>query len=904
MNKKIILDILKSAVIVLLILGAVFALRAPAADLNALPTDIRAQYVDSSGLPYFSEMDSYYNLRLTENYVDHGYPGDTFINGTEMDMHRVAPDGVELTYELGITYITSWLHDFVNMFGSFSVKEVAFWTGAFISCLAVIPAYIFARRVTNDYGAIVASLLICLAPNYFAHTFPGFFDTDMFYFIFPLFFILFFMESMRSKNLIHKIVFAILSVISIGIFSISWTGYIFYIAVMGAFVVVYAILLLFLNRNSQSKTIVERLKGILHQKEFLSIGLVLVFGVISLSAFQGIDAIFNIFQRLFGLLSLQDVAGSATAFPNVLVSVAEMQIPVLVSGGMGGAFLTNTNGVINGIGGISILFAALIVLYVFATKVWKLGKNKIEYDSSKKPPKSERQSSAKKLDDDKKFKLPFGDDIFLKGHDSDEAKRLSLMYGTLFFVWTLVCIVAVTQGSRFITTLVLPFSLLAGIFVGYCTDYIKYKQNNNNWLMVISVLTGFLAGYPLMQINRTLGIILIIAIIGIVGLLIYGVKDKEFSFNNVPLKKYVIVIAVCLALVSPTICGAYQTAYSVVPGTSDAMWNSMEWIDENQANDTVITSWWDFGYLFEIAADRQTTFDGGSQSGERAFWLGQAMTTDNLELSAGIFRMMNTEGGRAVEALNNYTDGDTGLTTSILIEVLPLTKEDAINTMVNKYSLTKTEASDVAQYSHPDNPRPTTFVASSDMLQKAGWWSYFGNWDFEKQESEHYQYYIATQEFKVAPGSSDKLPILEDSGVTFNVVVNRGADNNTTAYTEAVYAHNGSQIYINDTPYNPLNISNIIVIQDGYLVKNETINNSNNANYSLMLMINEDYVSPILMSNELQNSMFTQLYLLGGSNQTVFKNVHMDTGVSLWEVQFNNTVAGGGSSSTTTNATT
>ena len=35
------------------------------------------------------------------------------------------------------------------------------------------------------------------------------------------------------------------------------------------------------------------------------------------------------------------------------------------------------------------------------------------------------------------------------------------------------------------------------------------------------------------------------------------------------------------------------------------MWDSMAWINENTADNTVVASWWDFGYLFEIAADRQ-----------------------------------------------------------------------------------------------------------------------------------------------------------------------------------------------------------------------------------------------------------------------------------------------------------
>ena len=50
--------------------------------------------------------------------------------------------------------------------------------------------------------------------------------------------------------------------------------------------------------------------------------------------------------------------------------------------------------------------------------------------------------------------------------------------------------------------------------------------------------------------------------------------------------------------------------------------------------------------------------------------------------------------------------------------------------------------------------------------------------------------------------------------------------------------------------------------------------------------------TPILISNKLANSMFTKLYLLGGAGQDIFTNVHTEEGVMLWQVNFNNTVAG------------
>ena len=906
MNKETTITVAKSIIIILILLAVVFALRAPAADLNILPNEIKGDYVDSSGLPYFSEMDSYYNLRLTENYVDHGYVGDIkYDNGTQMDMHRYAPDGDKINYELGIVYVTSFLHDIVNQFfGHHGIREVAFWTGAFVASLAVIPAFIFARRLTNDWGAIAATLIIVLAPNYFAHTFPGFFDTDMFYYIFSLFFIFFFVECIRTDNLALKVIYAVLSIVSIGLFSQSWTGYIFYVGLMGIFAVVYLIACYIFNIGEDNQDqYSNKLSWFIHQKELQSIILLLVIGAIGLAIFRGVDTVIGIFGSLLNLLSLQSTARVVGGFPNVLISVAEMQMPNLLGAGMGSAFLANSNGVVNGLGGISVMFAGLIVLYILVSRAFKLRKSNAPKDIKSKPSKGNRVSAAQKIDDQNKFKLSIGqlDNLGSTSDEITQNKRLIILYSCLFLVWTLITILAVTRGSRFITTIVLPFGLMTGIFIGFATDYIKNKLNNDNWLTVIVILCAALAAYPLTQINLTYGLVLLVAFMAIGLVSIHVLKPNKSADNtSIPVKKYIAIALIVLALVSPTVCGAYITANQVVPGTNDAMWNSMTWINQNTENNTVITSWWDFGYLFEIAADRQVTFDGGSQSGDRAFWLGQAMTTSDLQYSAGIFRMLDSSGTKPQQDLYNVT-GDYGKTTEILKEILPMTAKNASDTLVNKYHLTNEQAQEVVNGTHPANPRPVTFVASSDMLQKAGWWSYFGDWNFTNQSSKNYNYHVPNQQITVEPGTTGKLSLYNNSGLLVNAVIQRGTGNNsTTAYTEAINTYNNSAIILNGTPYNPLNISHMIVIEDGYLVKNESVGDVKDANYTLFLMGEKNKYTPILMDNKLSNSMFTQLYLLGGVNQNIYEMVHMENGVSLWKINFNNTVAGGASPSNNT----
>ena len=905
MNKQTILTISKSIVIILILLAVVFALKAPAADLNALGDDIKDQYIDSSGLPYFSEMDSYYNLRLTENYMDSGILGDEVINGSEWDMHRLAPDGNIVNYEGAIVYVTSWLHDMANsvLGGHYSVKEVAFWAGALVSTLAVIPAFIFARRITNDYGAIVATLIIVLAPNYFAHTFPGFFDTDMFYYIFPLFFIFFFIESLRTDNIILKVVYALLSILSIGLFSQAWSGYIFYIGVMGLFAVAYLIAGYFFRIWDDPSDSSNRGLKVLLNKDLITIVILGVIGFVGLVAFKGFDGVTSLFGSVTYLLNLQSASRVAGGFPNVLISVAEMQAPAMLGSGMISAFIAGTSGVINGIGGIVILFAGLIVMYVLLSRAFKFRSATPKTSVSKKPQKGDRLAAAKKIDNERKFKFALTDLKFGGNNDILADKRLTVMYATLFIVWVVVCILAVTRGSRFITTIVLPFGLLAGVFVSYAADYVKNRVNNDKLLVAILFICGFLAAIPLTLISTVYAIAMFLIIIAAGLFTIYALKPK--ASVKVPVKKYIVIAAIVIALITPTVCSAYMTSYGVVPGTSDPMWNAMAWINETQPEDTVITSWWDFGYLFEIAADKQTTFDGGSQTGQRAFWLGKAMTTDDLELSAGIFRMLDTTGDKAVAKLNEITDNN-GKSVEILLDILPKSSSDAQKTLVDTYKISADNASEIINLTHPENPRPVIFVASSDMLVKAGWWSYFGSWDFENQSSTNYNYVVPTSQATVEPGSSANFTLSEQQGMTVKVLIERGTGNNTTsAQADCYYTETGGKIMINDTEYNPYKASNLIVIEDGYLMKNESINGSDDGNFTIFLIGNENQYTPFLIHNKLVNSMFTRLYLLGGAGQDIFSNVHTEPGVMLFKVNFENTTAGGNTNNanSTTNST-
>lgn len=885
--------ILKSVVIIAVLFLIVFALRAQSADIGGVPNEIKANYIDADGLPYFSEMDSYFNLRMTQDYMDHGYFGDTLVNGSGWDMHSYYPSGRDVgSYQPMIAYVTSFLYGIVNMFQDMSLKEVAFWTGAFISSFAVIPAYIFTRRITNDYGAIAATLIVALGPNYISHTFAGFFDTDMFNVTLPLFFILFFIEAVKSDKLVHRIIFAILSVISIGIYSLSWTGFMFYPAVMILVMIVFFILCFYLDINvlEPSKNYENKLSWLINQKELFSTVLIIVLGIVGLLCTVGIGGILNAISGLTGGFSLLSAANDV--WPNVFVSVAEMQKPNLLFGGLPGSFLANTNGVINGVGGIVAFFGVLLVLYTFVQRLFRLRSVKLRDDPSK-PHKSKRQATSVRKEQER-FRISLKDiGSFGSSDEINKSKRFNVLYLSLFFVWILASAAAVTQGTRFIQVLVVPMGICAGIFVGYAADYVKSNVDDDKVLLLLAIVSAFLIAFPITQIAyglenaRTIGIAVFVVLAVISAVLILA--RKSIKDSDVSIKRALVVVLITLALVSPTVCGAFQTTAATVPGSSDPMWNAMDFVKENSTNDTVIISWWDFGYLFQVASDHPTAFDGGSQSGDRAYWVGKALTTSDVAQSKGILQMLGTTGSNASDLLCEYT-GSNVTAVDALDKTLGKSKEDAKSTLMKDYNLTEKQANAVLKQSHPSNPNNVSFVLSSDMISKAGWWSYFGSWNFDTLNSTNYQYYMANDYVKINPNSQGNITVLNDSGILYNAEVKRGSkvtntsiNTSTTAQMNAVWDKNGSKIDLNGTEYNPLKASNLICIEDGYLTANTTLDK--NGNYTLYLLGSGDDYTAILMDNTLKDSVFTRLFLLGGIGQDTFELSNMQDGVSVWTIK-------------------
>ncbi|KUK01901.1 MAG: Oligosaccharyl transferase STT3 subunit related protein, partial [Methanobacteriaceae archaeon 41_258] len=584
------LEKIKPLVIIAVLFILAFAIRAEAYNIGGVPKDSKQFYKDQSGLPYFSEMDSYYNYRLTMNYLHKGILGDTKVNGEDWDLHSYYPPGRSVDYPPLIAYVTSFAYHLANMFGDYPLTVVAYWIGAIIGSLCVIPAYLLTRKMSNDYGGIVAAIIIGLTPVYVSHTYAGFFDTDMFNMILPLLFIWFFVESISADTFKRRLAFLSAAIISILLFSMAWVGYIFYVVLVGVFIIVYFLLkhLMGVERESYK----SRLEWLVNQRELSMFLLLIIIGVSLFGILKGFPALIDSISGLFSAVQLQATAQS-TAYPNVYVSVSELQVPAFMTGN---PFLPNQTSVLGGVGGLLPFFCGLLGVGVL---IWRI--------RSLEAPRVEVKNGGKRAGKKSKFikyqRIP----------NIEKKKGEYLSYLSLICVWLLLTGYAVTKGFRFVSLFAMPLGISAGIFTGYFVEYLRDNLKSTTSIAIVAFIAGILLIYPFQVSVITKILVGIIAIV-----IILSIRNEKFRATSM-------MILVTLAIVSAPVSGAHALTSSVVPGTDDGMWNSLTWIKNNTSKDTVVMSWWDFGHLFAVAADRPVTFDGGSQNTPRAYWIGKAL---------------------------------------------------------------------------------------------------------------------------------------------------------------------------------------------------------------------------------------------------------------------------------------
>jgi len=125
--------------------------------------------------------DGYFWLSGIKNLIDH-----------TMSFNQRVP-GVEY----GLVYFTYILSKVLP----FSIDTIALYMPAFISSLVVIPIILIMRLFNLTFLGFLAALLASITWSFYNRTMIGYYDTDLFAIIFPVFIVYFLIKSIKNDSL-------------------------------------------------------------------------------------------------------------------------------------------------------------------------------------------------------------------------------------------------------------------------------------------------------------------------------------------------------------------------------------------------------------------------------------------------------------------------------------------------------------------------------------------------------------------------------------------------------------------------------------------------------------------------------------------------------------------------------
>ena len=120
----------------------------------------------------------------------------TFLQQALFDMHQHNPRIPDL-FSFGLVFVTTWLVKLTPL----SLETVTLYLPAVISSLVVIPVILIARLYGEAIWGFFAALLGSIAWSYYNRTMVGYYDTDMFSAMAPMFILYFLMKSTVDFNL-------------------------------------------------------------------------------------------------------------------------------------------------------------------------------------------------------------------------------------------------------------------------------------------------------------------------------------------------------------------------------------------------------------------------------------------------------------------------------------------------------------------------------------------------------------------------------------------------------------------------------------------------------------------------------------------------------------------------------
>ncbi len=266
--------------------------------------------------PYLRNIDSYVFYRWIDEIVQN--------NGIlpVHDIYQLSPDGFYRPPQwiYPYFYIGAYSYIITNTFvPGINLMDFLIYLPAFLAVLAAIPVYFIGKLLFNRKAGILAAFFYVFDISNFSRSLGGDPDSDAIVILMSMLAIWAFLGAYKvaevTKKLSKRVLFySVISALVLWIWYSTWAGYWYVFWLISGFILLRLIFGI-ISKNNSNKT--AELKTIL----------VSFIIIVSLSFILTIPSYgdIKITSALFGPIQFQSIKGEESFFPNVYVSVAELQ---------------------------------------------------------------------------------------------------------------------------------------------------------------------------------------------------------------------------------------------------------------------------------------------------------------------------------------------------------------------------------------------------------------------------------------------------------------------------------------------------------------------------------------------------------------------------------------------------
>jgi undecaprenyl-diphosphooligosaccharide--protein glycosyltransferase len=249
----------------------------------------------------------------------------------------------------------------------------------------------------------------------------------------------------------------------------------------------------------------------------------------------------------------------------------------------------------------------------------------------------------------------------------------------------------------------------------------------------------------------------------------------------------------------------------------------MDWIKHNTPKNSVIWTWWDYGYAFQLYARRATIHDGGSQASPKTYLVAKSFAVSSPE-----------QAWRVISFTANY--GLTGLAN--------LLKQGKKASAIVEDML-------AGKFDMPIKT-PIYVVFTDDLISKFGWVHYFGSYDFNKKEGTFGQI-VSPQDCKMIAPNVIQCADLDNAILDLtNGIINI---KNGTIPIKDFYFHDGKELKAQH------------FFENGYVVE--------------LVRTREGKFGLFLLPPQQADTLFNRMFILRQYDQRYFELVHDNFPISV-----------------------